>query len=437
MQGQQAAAPDPARKPLQSWKEIAGFLNVTVRTVQRWEKISGLPVYRQGTGAKARVFAYTDDLQAWSQAGGSRDAEAKISVPTPLYRRPLGLAAALVLGVSIVFLWRIVAVHPNLPATWKIEGSLLKILDENERLCWQYLLPPINAAAQSTTRDVVRIVDVDGDGRIETLVSVAPQEIAHEGGFLLCFEHDGVLRWKAKYGRPVTFGSRSFDPAFVGRFLPVAAGPERAPFLMSIAVHYLWYPCVVELRRPDTGEVVEEYWHPGAIYQYVLWDLDKDGRRELVFAALNNPGEGLGHMAVGALKIPMSQRPPHLGGNNYQFQPVTGGGESRYCLFPMPDVCDVAGMLPIPLRLDLVGDEQLVTIMPVAEGGIVYTLDRELKVIERRFSDNFAAVHNRFRKNGLLDHDLTEKEIAVLGKTITFEAAPDGNDPRLKELWKH
>src|ERR1019366_7808221 len=66
----------PERKALQSWKEIATFLGVTVRSVQRWES-GGLPVYRQGDGRKARVFAYPDELKQWLEAGGPREPEAE------------------------------------------------------------------------------------------------------------------------------------------------------------------------------------------------------------------------------------------------------------------------------------------------------------------------------------------------------------------------
>jgi tricorn protease-like protein len=50
---------------LDSWKEIAAYLNRDIRTVQRWEKSASLPVRRlQKPGLRA-VFAYTADLDDW------------------------------------------------------------------------------------------------------------------------------------------------------------------------------------------------------------------------------------------------------------------------------------------------------------------------------------------------------------------------------------
>lgn len=56
---------------LDSWKEIAAYLNRDIRTVQRWEKTADLPVRRlQKPGLRA-VFAYSLDLDEWleKQAG--------------------------------------------------------------------------------------------------------------------------------------------------------------------------------------------------------------------------------------------------------------------------------------------------------------------------------------------------------------------------------
>ena len=50
---------------LQGWKEIAGELDRSVRTVQRWEQKLGLPVHKLGDGVGSPVFAFKDELRSW------------------------------------------------------------------------------------------------------------------------------------------------------------------------------------------------------------------------------------------------------------------------------------------------------------------------------------------------------------------------------------
>lgn len=50
---------------LESWKEIAAYLGKTVRTVQRWERLKGLPVHRHGHGRNGSVYAFKADIDQW------------------------------------------------------------------------------------------------------------------------------------------------------------------------------------------------------------------------------------------------------------------------------------------------------------------------------------------------------------------------------------
>jgi len=50
---------------LDSWKEIASYLRRDVRTVQRWEKKEGLPVYRHQHDKLGSVYAYKGELDTW------------------------------------------------------------------------------------------------------------------------------------------------------------------------------------------------------------------------------------------------------------------------------------------------------------------------------------------------------------------------------------
>jgi len=50
---------------LDSWKEIASYLRRDVRTVQRWEKKEGLPVYRHLHDKLGSIYAYRNELTHW------------------------------------------------------------------------------------------------------------------------------------------------------------------------------------------------------------------------------------------------------------------------------------------------------------------------------------------------------------------------------------
>jgi eukaryotic-like serine/threonine-protein kinase len=59
------APPVSADNRLDSWKEIAAYLKRDIRTVQRWEKLEGLPVRRHQHQKRGSAFAYRDELDAW------------------------------------------------------------------------------------------------------------------------------------------------------------------------------------------------------------------------------------------------------------------------------------------------------------------------------------------------------------------------------------
>ena len=47
----------PSEKRLDSWKEIAAYLNRDVTTVQRWEKRERMPVHRHVHQKRGSVYA--------------------------------------------------------------------------------------------------------------------------------------------------------------------------------------------------------------------------------------------------------------------------------------------------------------------------------------------------------------------------------------------
>ena len=324
----------------------------------------------------------------------------------------------------------------RVPHVWQLDGSTLRIFDQHGRLCWEKHFGAFDPSFPAAVSEKVLIADVDGDGRQEVLFNLLADAGGAVAGSLLCFEQNGSLRWQHRYGRPRTFAGRRFDADYRGRLVRrVTAGGK--PRILTVANHYLWYPSQVALLDPATGNVVDEYWHPGAIYFGALYDVDRDGAEEFVFAAINNPGSGLGHPAAGILKLPFSRAPRRDFAPGDPFQPVTGGGELSYALLATPDLNRATGVLPIPTNFK-VDSHGIALETPLPEsGGISYLLGFDLKTLEYRFSDNFTALHNRFFLQRLVDHRLSEAETEALGRVALFTAAPDGNSAAVDRLWKH
>ena len=84
----------PPDKRLDSWKEIAAYLNRDVTTVQRWEKRESMPVHRHLHEKRGSVYAVPEELDAWVQSrrppvdGPEEDLEAEIpAVPPPAIQK--------------------------------------------------------------------------------------------------------------------------------------------------------------------------------------------------------------------------------------------------------------------------------------------------------------------------------------------------------------
>ena len=60
----------PAHDRLESWKEIAAYLDKGVTTVQRWESRAGLPVYRHSQDNVLNVYAFRSELDVWRNHPG-------------------------------------------------------------------------------------------------------------------------------------------------------------------------------------------------------------------------------------------------------------------------------------------------------------------------------------------------------------------------------
>ncbi len=134
-----------AGERLDSWKEIASYLKRDVRTVQRWEKTDGLPIYRKSEGQKGGpVYAFAAEIDAWLHRNPPLAAEME---PEP---------------------------KPALSSGWRTKGMLwaaasLFILTAGSVVAWRYLrtetaIIPIRVVPLTSNSGMVQFPSFSADG---------------------------------------------------------------------------------------------------------------------------------------------------------------------------------------------------------------------------------------------------------------------------------
>lgn len=115
-------------RPLQSWKEIAAFLDRDVRTAIRWEKELGLPVRRHRSDRRSSVYAYANELEAWRAERKPREDSEQASWKRPV--AALGAAVALLAIGLAMFRERIAPLDRLLVEAAGSEPVARKVLDD-------------------------------------------------------------------------------------------------------------------------------------------------------------------------------------------------------------------------------------------------------------------------------------------------------------------
>ncbi|MDE3167563.1 MAG: hypothetical protein KGN36_17305, partial [Acidobacteriota bacterium] len=268
----------PEPNQLHGWKQIAGYLRVSIRTAQALEK-QGLPVYR-GPGAKSPVSAFAAEIDAWRAR----------SVRTPLADAPLdevaprrrwlrylllGIPAALVAGGGFTAFRRLRWRWANPPASCRIWGRILVVYDQDNVELWRYTFPEIMYRPGSPCV----FADLRGAGRRDTLLIYAPFNGSVNPAYLVCFRPDGSRRWEYKIKETVTDNrGRQFSPPYVAiqvaPFRPRGAAAERIALL---SIHNYSFPSQLAILDGRTGKVAAEYWHRGHLMRLAVADLDGDG----------------------------------------------------------------------------------------------------------------------------------------------------------------
>ena len=384
---------------LQSWKELANYLGVSVRTVQLWERARALPV-RRLPGPNGRILALPAEIESWRTAQ-----------PPPPPKPPYPIYAAIVLlaflaGAAATWLY----LRPTPRHHFTVDNGIVTAFNKQGHPTWTFHSGTNAPTGPGTYFSKIVQTDLDADGADELLVT---RELPNTNHVLYCFNARGDVLWTRNLGRTVQTAVETLEPPFLARGFEVLRGfPDGLPRIVTVAHHHLWYPSqllVLDLH----GNILGEYWHSGHLTAFTLSDLDLDGHPELIVAGINQARKSA-ELAV--------LDPFHLTGTSTESNPTfqllsmpTGVERARAVLTPSRlSRLTAAYNLPValfPKRDGLLLDVHEGTGIATPGNSLTYEFNRQLQVVSISPSDQFALSQDAFVRAGKLAHALTPAEL--------------------------
>lgn len=411
----------PSKRSLSTWKEIAEYLGVNVRTAQKWEQWRGLPV-RRLPGGRGRVLADVRELDAWMKSATPADRPDTHGGRGLLWAGSVAVLVLLLIGGALALFQR-----SGTPARLKVDGNALVVSDERGEELWRQTfgvdLGDYQTQFHRAKREYGAIVDLDGDGEQEVLFIVCPKPSqVRTGGFLACYSASGREQWRYEPGR----GAEEFPEILKPPYLPLNLLVFRSAGRTRIAVssiHHSWFPSEVAVLSGD-GKLLNAYWHAGHLHSLATIEGPDPARP---FLAAGGVANGYRSAALVVLN------PEDFGGTSREESPehqLPGppGREWARVLFPRSELNGTRNPFNVVSGLRVAGSklEVMVNEDPDGSAEVAHTFDSPFRYLGAELTSNFAARHEELRRLGLLRAPLEESQIErELGGIRWLKAPPE------------
>lgn len=440
---------------LESWKEIAEFINRDKRTAMRWVKELGMPVERYPGGKKGRVYASRAAISEWkevlpksvptqepeSESASSREQEKSKRVSAPPFPSS-GLArknwawggAAAILTTLVLGLVFVSSSHtllrPNLPSQVKFTESGFDVFDQAGHELWSHGYPSrLDATVFShseSMENMVRVDDFRGDGDREVVV-VIPQRIGSNPGDLSrvsvdFFSSKGKLLWSYVPQETFQFGDHTLGGPWCVLDVFVSDQPRKKA-IWVVAAHSLWGNSFVVQLDPVTGTEAVRFVNTGVIYK--LNEL-KTSRGNFLLAVGFNNEYGSGSLAILDENKPFAASPQTIGTRHFCVS-CQGGAPDYYFVFPRTEINQVEKEPEDSVRNVAVTDEGIQIVKferePSEGSATIYSFRTQpsIEPVSVRYDTPYDLLHNDLTAHGKLNHSL--------------ENCPERRHPKPVRLW--
>jgi hypothetical protein len=416
---------------LSTWKEIASYLGVKIRTCYRYEKKYGMPVHRMEDSPKSRVYAYRDELDRWMESNFGKKTSIENRDSQKSKRIPTILVPVLMIGAGILFVSFIVfkSSANGIPSDFKIQESELVIINEKGSELGRYDTGLTNLLSEKEYRErfqhkkriamqykypYIKIIDLDEDGEKEILFSVQTQSESREGK-LLCLNREANVLWEIDTGRELKFGDTFYSCDYrIYGFDTEDIDSDGNLEIILIANHRQDFPTQLAVLN-NGGKILGEFWNSGRMMSFIFQDLDFDKKNELIISAMNNEYKKGCVIVFDPANIRGSS--PQMR-DYYKCGDLERGSERFYILFPRTDVDIKKTQVEAILNIEVLQNNRLSLFSQV--GRIDFQLDFQMKIQDVLLSDDFEQMHRKAFEEGEIASQIDDQYIQNLKEGLLY-----------------
>jgi hypothetical protein len=440
---------------LNTWKEIANYLDVEVKTAQRWEKELCMPVHRSKISPKSRVFAYKDELDAWNPKNRRSGTILKSeSVPRQeeLLPKPSGKSGnywkllLIITPIPAILIILFLIFNPSgQPVDFKIVDSQLIILDENQQELWRHDTEFENLLTEKKFKDhfqskkridsdvlfpYIIIRDFDTDGNNEVLFNPRTQN-DNGGGSLYFFDHRGKQLWKFQSGMELKFGSIVYSRDYRILGMDVCDLDNKGdPEIIVIAAQKPFFPSqmvVLDLK----GNVLGEYWNSGYFTDFICIDLNLNGRKEIIACGVNNEYKK-GFLAIFDSNDISGCSPQQQ--DYYKCSSLKPGSEKYYTIVPRTALDLMKNEIECCTSVTILTNGHIST--ATQQSNLYFEFNKNMELLHINSSHKFEFMYRQAIKEGKITGELNDRYFQQLKTdTLYYNGREWTSRPSMSNPW--
>jgi tRNA A-37 threonylcarbamoyl transferase component Bud32 len=436
---------------------IAALARVAAKALKKdpEERYADAEVMRREIG---RVRCWAEDApQEWVAGVGVDPASSPPDTASVRGTPRSRLGMILMVGLPALLLFAVLSIRffagpgSRNPVDYEVVGNRLTLLDEGGKPIWSveypYSIEYFKTLSFGERKQLLRVVDLDGDGRNEVLFGM--HQAAEDGRrtHLICYGPDGAERWRVKAGRELSFGSGAGETRglFWVRFVDVHDFDHDGRMeIVLVSTQKLFYPCQILLLDPD-GERLGEFWNSGYVYCSAYADVDGDGVDELLLGGTNNEYR---RSCLAVLDVSlMSGASPQLL-DRYRAPELGPGTEMQYILLEKSDFAELSLRDSRIGKIDVLNDVialnayEAITTGNSDECVYAYLMSRDLRPASVVLGNDFLSAQYAAYRAGFIDRNVSEDPEYLeqlrsrMMKAQYWTGSAWSDEPAVNALWE-